>query len=316
MKTLMLTTAILLTASGTLMAQTPAPVAAETTPAVVAKGNNPPAIVPNAAHIPAFRVSDFTGKTLYVLSPDIVTQLRGAATYDERTARWTSGETFIAGREQWQDIGEINDLVITQDGQLRGVLLDIGGFLGIGVRTVMVNIADLYFVADSTTPDDLDDFFVVASLSREQLEALPEWQDEDLAMGYPSGNDVAPDGAMAPMTEPATGAMAPASDPAATVPAETTTPVGEATAPTAEELTGADVQDAAGNTIGSVGDLVLDGDQLTGARIDVGGFLGIGTRDVIVPLESLSVTRNADGGVDHVQTSLTREQLETLPAQN
>ena len=310
MKTLMLTTAMLLTSAGALAAQTPtpAPAPADTTAAVVVEGNDPPAIVADAAPIPAFRVSDFTGKSLYVLNPDIVTQLRGTATYDERTARWTSGETFIAGREQWQDIGTINDVIMTQDGQLRGVLLDIGGFLGIGARTVMVDIGDLYFVADSTTPDDLDDFFTVASLSREQLEALPEWNDENLAVGYPSGADVAPapDGAMAPVTDPAA------------VPADTTTtaPMAEATLPTAEELTGADVQDAAGNSIGTVGDLVLEGDRLTGARIDVGGFLGIGTRDVIVPIEALSVTRTADGGVDHVQTSLSRTQLEALPAQN
>ena len=299
MKTLMLTGAMLLAASSALMAQTPAPAPADTAPAVVAKDNNPPAIVPDAAPIPAFRASDFTGKTLYVLSPDVVTQLRGTATYDERTARWTSGETFIAGREQWDDIGAINDLIMTQDGQLRGVLLDIGGFLGIGTRTVMVDMADLYFVADSTTPDDLDDFFAVASLSREQLEALPEWREENLAMGYPAGSDAmpAPDGAAAP-------------------PAETATPMDAGALPTAEELTGAEVQDATGASIGTIGDLVLEGDRLAGARIDVGGFLGLGTHDVILPIEALSVTRKADGSVEHVQTSLTREQLEALPAQN
>lgn len=297
MKTLMLTTAILLTTTGAVAAQTATPAPAD---AVAVAGGN--AAMAAAAYVPAFRASDFTGKNLYVLSPEVVTQLRGTAAHDERTARWTSGETFIAGRDQWDDIGAINDLIMTQDGQLRGVLLDIGGFLGIDARTVMVDIADLYFVADSTTPDDLDDFFVVASLSREQLEALPEWSDDNLAMGYPTDEDMA----VTP---------APAAD-LATIPQNTTTVVADAGVPTAEDLTGADVQDAAGNSIGSVGDLVLDGDRLVGARIDVGGFLGIGSHDVIVPVETLTVTRNADGTVEHVQTSLTREQLEALPAQN
>lgn len=297
MKTLMLTTAILLTTTGAVAAQTATPAPAD---AVAVAGGN--AAMAAAAYVPAFRASDFTGNNLYVLSPEVVTQLRGTAAHDERTARWTSGETFIAGRDQWDDIGAINDLIMTQDGQLRGVLLDIGGFLGIDARTVMVDIADLYFVADSTTPDDLDDFFVVASLSREQLEALPEWSDDNLAMGYPTDEDMA----VTP---------APAAD-IATIPQNTTTVVADAGVPTAEDLTGADVQDAAGNSIGSVGDLVLDGDRLVGARIDVGGFLGIGSHDVIVPVETLTVTRNADGTVEHVQTSLTREQLEALPAQN
>ncbi len=309
MKTLMLTTAILLTTSGALAAQTAAPLPADTgAAATAADTGNAAAVTPDAAYVPAFRASDFTGRNLYVLSPEVVTELRGTAAYDERTARWTSGETFIAGRDQWDDIGAINDLVMTQDGQLRGVLLDIGGFLGIGARTVMVDIADLYFVADSTTPDDLDDFFVVASLSRDQLEALPEWSDDNLGMGYPAGDGVmvtpAPDGAAAPAPE------------ASTIPAGTAPAVGDAAPPTAEELTGADVRDTEGSSIGTVGDLVLDGDRLAGARIDVGGFLGIGTHDVIVPIEALMVVRDADGAVGHVQTSLTREELEALPAQN
>ena len=250
MKPLMLSGAVLLAASGAPMAQTPTPASADTAPAVVAKDNNPPATVPDAAPIPAFRASDFTSKTLYVLSLDVVTQLRGTATHDECTTRWTSGETFIAGRKRWDDIGAINDPIMTRDGQLRGVLLDIGGFLGIGARTVMVDMADLYFVADSTTPDDLDDLFAIASLSREQLEALPEWREENLAMGYPSGSDAMP-----------------ATD-------------GAAALPTAKELTGAEVQDATGASIGTIGDLVLEGDRLAGARIDVAEEPGARRLDV------------------------------------
>lgn len=48
----MLAGAILLTTSGVLLAQIPAP--ADTAAAVVVEGNNPPAIAPDAAFIPAF----------------------------------------------------------------------------------------------------------------------------------------------------------------------------------------------------------------------------------------------------------------------
>src|SRR5690606_3015240 len=154
MKHLMLTSAILLATSGIVAAQTAeAPAPAEA--AATAAGQS--------VMVPGFRASEFNGMNLYTLNPDAVAELRAAQPanpdWNERSARWTSGDTFIAGRDQWEDIGKINDIVLSQDGEVQGVLLDIGGFLGIGSRTVMVGIDDLYFVADSATPEDLDDFF-------------------------------------------------------------------------------------------------------------------------------------------------------------
>ena len=39
-----------------------------------------------------------------------------------------------AAGDDWDDIGEISDLVLSQDGQVKAVLTDIGGFLGLGER--------------------------------------------------------------------------------------------------------------------------------------------------------------------------------------
>ena len=303
MKNLMLTTAIVLTTAGGVMAQTTAPATttAETT-----------ATTPGATNVPGFRASDFDGMNLYTLNPEVVTELRAQQSpnpsWDERTARWTSGETFIASRDQWEDIGAINDIVMSQDGEVRGILLDIGGFLGIGARTVMVDMDSLYFVADSTTPEDLGDFFVVASMSREQLEALPEWDEESLRIGY------AWEGASADPAMGSTAPMAAAPDMATDAPAATAPMTdGMAMAPTAEELTGADVHDMAGESIGTVSDLMLEGDAVTGALIDVGGFLGIGSHSVVVPVDALVIVRDADNSVERVETSLTRAQLEAMP---
>ncbi len=286
MKTLMLTTALVLATAGGTLAQAPA---APLDPAVTITGN-----------VPGFRASSFTGMTLHTLSPEVVTDLRAMQPvdpdWDARAERWTSSDTFVAGREQWQNIGAINDIVLSQDGHIQGVLLDIGGFLGIGARTVMVDIDDLYFVADSATPDDISDFVVVASMSREQLEALPEWSDDNLSAGYawdaplPAEEQVTAVGEVAP------------------TPADTMV-----TAPTTDELTGADVHDLAGTSIGNVNDLVLSGDTVSGALIDVGGFLGIGSKTVLVPIDALSVVRDADQSVVRIETSLTREHLEALP---
>ena len=78
---------------------------------------------------------------------------------------------------------------------------------------------------------------------------------------------------------------------------------------TAGELIGKDVVNTAGETIGEITDLVISEEKAVHALISVGGFLGIGDKDVAVPLDDLQV-----GEDDAVLTSgLTKEALEQLP---
>lgn len=304
MKKLMMTTAIVAATSFGALAQT-APV---TEPNVTATA---PAATAGA-HVPAFRASTFTGMNLYAVDAESVRALDADVGVD-RSARWTSGATFSAERDAWENIGSISDLVLTQDGELRGVLIDVGGFLGFGARTVMVSIEELYFVADEATPEDLDDFFVVASLSREQLEALPEWNDDELRVGF-EPRDYSYD----PVT---TGVDTAAVDqpvvPGVTPGTTTTAPEDlavNAVAPTADELLGATVYDAAGDSIGSINDLVLAGDsEVSSAIIDIGGFLGMGTHTIALSVDELNVVSDADGSNVRVEVNMTREQLEALP---
>lgn len=80
---------------------------------------------------------------------------------------------------------------------------------------------------------------------------------------------------------------------------------------TAEEVIGRDVYSAAGDDIGEVEDLLIDpqSGQVQQAVISVGGFLGIGDRDVAVNLDRLSF----DGQRDAVVVDTTRDQLEQMP---
>lgn len=264
---------------------------------------------PIPANIPGFRASKFIGKDLYTLDPEIMKKLRETRasdpSHDERSSRWTSGSVLIATRDKWENIGSINDIVMSQNGQVQGVLLDIGGFLGIGARTVLVDTDDLYFVSNADNPGKPEEFFVVASLSREQLKKLPQWKDENLQLGY------APVAISARNRMPATPAVSTEPSDAGVI----SHPVIDSTpdAPSARELTGASVSDSSGASIGKVRDLILDGDKLTGAVIDVGGFLGIGSKSVVVPIETLTVIRKEDHSIVRIETSLTREQLDRLP---
>lgn len=337
MKHLLLTTALVtVTAFGATAQTAPATPVAPATEQVQAQAP--------AANVPAFLASQFTGMTLYTLDSDAVRTLPAADAPYDRSVRWTSTDAFAAERDAWESVGSISDIVMTQDGEIRGILIDVGGFLGMFARTVMIDIDQLYFVADEGTTENLSDYFVVASMSREQLEALPEWDNANLTTGYAPRNYGAATG-VAPVEGTAMGdasvaTPAPgfgnatdtgtdtAAAPAAPVtpgmtsgevfPAAAVTPEGyvvvEATVPTADQLIGASVFDAAGDSVGNVSDLVLaPGDGVSDVIVDVGGFLGIGSKSVALPLAEAEVLWNQETDSVRVHLPMTREQLEALP---
>ena len=78
-------------------------------------------------------------------------------------------------QDGWEDIGEINDLLVSREGSVEAVLVDIGGFLGVGERQVAVDMSALRFVADSATGDDANDYFLVLNADRAALEGAPDY---------------------------------------------------------------------------------------------------------------------------------------------
>lgn len=82
----------------------------------------------------------------------------------------------------------------------------------------------------------------------------------------------------------------------------------------ASNLIGASVMGPDNKTIGEINDVVLDQTGTAEAAIvGVGGFLGVGEKDVAVPFKSLQVTRKDDGVLDKVTLSMTRADLEKAP---
>ncbi len=78
--------------------------------------------------------------------------------------------------EGWDDVGEISDLVLSADGQVKAVLVDIGGFLGMGEKSVAVAMDQLRVIRDG---DSENDYFIVFTAARTALESAPafEWVD-------------------------------------------------------------------------------------------------------------------------------------------
>ena len=243
----------------------------------------------------------------------------GARIYVSEAA--LDADAYNGVQEGWNDIGEVNDIILGRDGTVDAVLVDIGGFLGMGERQVAVDMAALKIVQDDAT--DVDDWFLVMQADRATLDAAPEYvipgadmrtdaapadADKDGMENIPAVNE-----ALGDTAEPA------AETEVATAPADGTvalpegyTAVGRETL-TAELLTGADVRDPEDKSIAEVSDLVLTAEgQVTDVVLDVGGFLGMGAKSVAIPMDRLTVAQ-ADGGAVRIWVNMTKEELEALP---
>ena len=165
MTKLLTSTALMAMLAGPVLAQTaepaapaPAPATTETMPAGDA-ATTPAATDMGFGYMatPAdMSAETFIDKNLYAAETDPDT----SATYNEAD-------------EGWDNIGEIEDLVIDETGQVKAVLVDIGGFLGLGERTVSVAMDQLRMIRDG---DSEDEYFIVFTANREALENAPEFE--------------------------------------------------------------------------------------------------------------------------------------------
>jgi hypothetical protein len=80
----------------------------------------------------------------------------------------------------------------------------------------------------------------------------------------------------------------------------------------ASDLMGLNVVGSSNESIGEISDFLVDEEgKILAAVVGVGGFLGIGERNVALELSQLSVDAGEDGDL---VTRMTKEQLEALPA--
>ncbi len=137
----------------------------------------------------------------------------------------------------------------------------------------------------------------------------------DQVKPLPLGTDNQP-AAGAEMKAPAdnTQAATPEVDTTKTV-AETQTFIGEQVdgQMLASSVIGQSVYDSDGNDLGTVNDIVLNEEGgIDAVVIGVGGFLGIGQKNVAVSMDAIDKTTDADGNPKFVLAA-TKEQLDAAP---
>jgi sporulation protein YlmC with PRC-barrel domain len=284
-RTLMTTTAIVALLTAGAMAQDAAPAASDT-PATTTEA--PAAPLDTSILASGYSVTD---------KDNLATEIIGKQVYSSTA---TDAE----------HIGDVNNLVVGERGEVAAVVIGVGGFLGIGEKNVAVNYSELQWV----TAEDGTKRFVL-NTTKEALETAPNFETTETAAA-----PAADAGAMAPADQPAD-TMAPADQSAA--PAATTAagPIDRATltdAPlTAEELIGTNAYGPGDEHLGAIGDVILgaDGKAVDAVIIDFGGFLGIGTKPVAVAVENLRFATNTNGD-KFLFLNVTRDQLDKAVAYN
>lgn len=71
-----------------------------------------------------------------------------------------------------EDLGTIGDIVLTADGEIEAVILDVGGFLGLGTKPVEIAYSDLMILEEI----EGDDLRVMMDANADVLAELPEYQ--------------------------------------------------------------------------------------------------------------------------------------------
>ena len=111
-----------------------------------------------------------------VAAPGAIVPREGYATI-ERQALTTdnlTGATVIGPNDE--DIAEVGDILLDQSGQIEAMLIDFGGFLGMGQKRVAVGLDNIDFASNEN-----GDIVVYTDFTREQLEAAPEYNEETYA---------------------------------------------------------------------------------------------------------------------------------------
>ncbi|WP_048644894.1 PRC-barrel domain-containing protein [Nitratireductor soli] len=269
-----------------------------------------------------------------------------------------------------ENIGKVNDLVLDDAGDVKAIVVGVGGFLGIGQKEVALEYdlvewaemdGDRWLVVE-TTADALkaqEDFdrsaYRPMPADADVTETKPATRD-DLANAPVATEEGGESAVVAPEgdgTSGSTGGMAAAPAPDATAPAtdeqaaeaETPAPAdaetAEAPAPDGsmatddtqtsavdraaleempvdqvrtEDLTGTTVYGANEENIGEIGDVIISQDgNVDAILVDVGGFLGIGEKEVAIGLDNLAFMADGDGKL-YLYTEFSKEQLEQQPA--
>ncbi len=202
-----------------------------------------------------------------------------------------------ADLDAMDNIGRINEIVLSRDGQVRAIVIGVGGFLGMGERDVAVTMDQVTFASD---PEDRAQMHVIVNVAAAMLEGSPAYDRSSMIDGEPADRTVAATTDRTALARPEL--------------IRDGYNLVDATRVTTAMLVGATVYDPSDASVGTIDKLVLDADgAISNVIIDFGGFLGMGSRQVSLHFDELTIlSKDLDNDM-RVYVDATREQIQSLP---
>lgn len=205
------------------------------------------------------------------------------------------GDVATGSETEWDDIGEINEIVLTRSGEVQSVIVGVGGFLGINEKDVAINMDQLQFV---TEEGEADDFFLVIKATAVGVQDAPAYEYSQLTNTL--GDEEMTDAERTYLTRPSV-----ATDGYTQVTMDDFN---------TEDLTGARVYGLNDEDVGEVSELLLtENGTIDRAIIDVGGFLGLGEKPIAVTMDEIQIVRSDADANLRVYIDSTQEALEAQP---
>jgi hypothetical protein len=213
-RTLLATTALAALLATGAIAQDAAPAADPAAPAATEAPADPAAAPAADAAATATPVESGAAEETDINEPWDMSAGYTAADTDNLGTRLIGQPVYSSAGDDAEEIGNIDDIVFDESGQIKAVVIGVGGFLGIGEKAVAVDFQQLEF----TLAADNTERWVVPTTA-EALTAAPDfvWEEDEPVDG---DDAAAPADAMAPADPAAPAAPA---DPAA-APAEPAAP--------------------------------------------------------------------------------------------
>jgi sporulation protein YlmC with PRC-barrel domain len=248
------------------------------------------------------------------------------------------GKAVYSGTsEDAERIGDVNDIVIAPNGSAEAVIVGVGGFLGIGEKDVAVDFSQISWV------DRDGDLWFVVEATKEELEGAPAFDRSptEPATAQDQGGQVQQQSAAeqnsgqtttttTTTTQQDTAAnqqqdqnqqtaanqqnqQTGANQQAGNAPDRNAMKPLDMGAMRAEDLQGKRVYGANNEDIGEISDVLLTQDgKIDAFVVDVGGFLGMGEKEVAIGMQNIDFMQDNDGNIV-VFTPFTQAQLEQSP---
>jgi len=163
-KNLLLGSAIAMFLAAPAMAQSTPPKATETTPPAASGTMAPDTMNKSTTDMKS---------TETMKAPSAKTAAASGAFLDKQQAGQMRAEEIIGAsvkNPKDEDVGTIDDLVFDKDGRIVGAVVSVGGFLGMGAKSVGVDWSELQVRSSDA---------IVVQWTKEELQAAPDFRTQE-----------------------------------------------------------------------------------------------------------------------------------------